>query len=60
MCGEKIYFSTKFCYFYIDHIKSRFFLKQLPEHVKRGDGDVPKIFLFEFFTFSNMLKTFFK
>jgi hypothetical protein len=29
MHRDKAYFSTKFCHFYIDHIKSQFLLKQL-------------------------------
>jgi hypothetical protein len=46
---ETAYFSTKFYYFYIDQIISRFFLKQLRGHVEHGD--VPKIFLCEFLIF---------
>jgi hypothetical protein len=34
MHRDKAYFSTKFCHFYIDHIKSQFLLKQLCRHVE--------------------------
>jgi hypothetical protein len=36
-CREKAYFSTKFCHFYIGHIKSRFFSKPLRGQVGHGD-----------------------
>jgi hypothetical protein len=44
-CHEKAYFSTKFYHFYIDYIKSRFFLERLHGHVEHG----VVTFLFEFF-----------
>jgi hypothetical protein len=43
--SEKAYFSIKFCYFYIDRIKSWFLLKQLCRHIQHGN--VHKTFLFQ-------------
>jgi hypothetical protein len=36
-CRENAYFSTKFCNFYIGHIKSRFFSEPLHGHVEHED-----------------------
>jgi hypothetical protein len=35
MHREKVYFSTKFCHFCVDHIKNQFLLKQIYRHVRR-------------------------
>jgi hypothetical protein len=49
MYHKKAYFSTEFCYFYINHIEFIFFLGPLREHVEHEDIDTR--FLFEFFEF---------
>jgi hypothetical protein len=48
-CREKVYFITKFCHFYIEHIKSWFRLKRLFEHVEHEDVHIT--FLFKIFYF---------
>jgi hypothetical protein len=57
MHHEKAYFSTKFCYFNIDHIKSRFLLKQLCRHVEHGHVQT---FLFQFFDIFKFIKNAFQ
>jgi hypothetical protein len=42
--SQKGLFSTKFCQFYIDNIKSRYFLKQFTW--KRRNEDIHKTYLF--------------